>query len=905
MSDSNNIYNILGKLEALKPTAQEKHDATVQQIRESVEAQGSILKGLREVGSVEQRLAKQFAESKIEEKAVSQAQQKFMGMVHAAQKGSKAASPAVAKVAKSMGKKDAKDFAATKHKGLPQHVNEKYNPVKAVKQCAKSTMEMNGIASVHDLDAEDIEYIGDECQMNYQDVCEILGCNLPDSLGPVKSWDTDEQGNKFDLEEATCNECGMTMESCGCEHTNEGIGDSIKLAFGKTMAWVVDTAAKFANTPELKDKMTQARVDLANKAEQQMLATIAGHPREEQLKQQVNYIVTQLKQQQTMQDLITVAQKLGAEFKAERSKFSETDTEAQPGGFYGNGNEPAGSPGEPVGTVTVSADPDSGVIDPSEYIEEAGDFGQQLNDLFGQVYDYGDDGLDYLDSNAPTWTALFDKHDGDIDAIVANEPDEVLAQAVEELEGIVSDLPYELGEAEIIRKPGVTTHRKTEFPGYPADDIDDLDDLRGPGTGKRGRPRKHAAKVPTGLGRGRPVKAKAPTFSKQADPFGRVTGKVPAGKKGTVHTMAESMNLLGTRLLEGINFQKMAEETNQTIDELMNDLQNDIKEYKATGHCSDTLKDFMQVHAHSKKQMADEAVAGIGQDLVSPQQRVAQATPHQPGIMGAVKDVAQGAKNWIQGKPEQGPTYEEVTMEDELNELAKLAGLGEATRGEHIKQKDAEAEKSGKDKFQAFGQEFDTDKVEEEETDEGNTFTDGLQDDDVKIGDKIPGTNAIKKVDIDESTNFDGEESSDFNINTSMSSNGDKNVTVSATGEHAATLLQMLRIAGLGNGDKAQELQAEPEVEVISIDGEEGVEEESIDVDQPATKPVNAPHEKYGTIKNITTQGDDMNREKSQDPATANKAANPMTNAQSVLKAVAQLESKLAEEYESIKKVSK
>jgi hypothetical protein len=46
-----------------------------------------------------------------------------MGMVHAAQKGEKAASPEVAKVAKSMGKKDAKDFAATKHKGLPAHVD--------------------------------------------------------------------------------------------------------------------------------------------------------------------------------------------------------------------------------------------------------------------------------------------------------------------------------------------------------------------------------------------------------------------------------------------------------------------------------------------------------------------------------------------------------------------------------------------------------------------------------------------------------------------------------------------------------------------------------------------------------------------------------------------------------------
>ena len=116
-----NIYSILGKLEALKPTPEEKRFALVKEIQESVEAQGSILTG---VDAVQDKLAEAFAESKIEEKAVSQAQQKFMGMVHAAQKGAKPASPEVAKVAKDMKKKDAKDFASTKHKGLPQHVAE-------------------------------------------------------------------------------------------------------------------------------------------------------------------------------------------------------------------------------------------------------------------------------------------------------------------------------------------------------------------------------------------------------------------------------------------------------------------------------------------------------------------------------------------------------------------------------------------------------------------------------------------------------------------------------------------------------------------------------------------------------------------------------------------------------------
>ena len=56
--------------------------------------------------------------------AVSKAQQRFMGMVHAAQKGEEPASPEVAKVADTMKDKDAKDFASTKHSGLPDHVKE-------------------------------------------------------------------------------------------------------------------------------------------------------------------------------------------------------------------------------------------------------------------------------------------------------------------------------------------------------------------------------------------------------------------------------------------------------------------------------------------------------------------------------------------------------------------------------------------------------------------------------------------------------------------------------------------------------------------------------------------------------------------------------------------------------------
>ena len=57
----------------------------------------------------------------------SKAQQKFMGMVHALQKGDMKpsdASTSVKKAAKSMKKSDAKDYASTSHKGLPRKVKQ-------------------------------------------------------------------------------------------------------------------------------------------------------------------------------------------------------------------------------------------------------------------------------------------------------------------------------------------------------------------------------------------------------------------------------------------------------------------------------------------------------------------------------------------------------------------------------------------------------------------------------------------------------------------------------------------------------------------------------------------------------------------------------------------------------------
>jgi len=111
---------------------------------------------MAEEEELEEELAEAFndllrlSSIKLNEKAVSKQQQKFMGMVHAMQKGEKVkgASPELKKVAKTMGKKDAKDFASTKHKGLPQKVSEGVNFVEMMRETEQTLEEM--LTELHD-----------------------------------------------------------------------------------------------------------------------------------------------------------------------------------------------------------------------------------------------------------------------------------------------------------------------------------------------------------------------------------------------------------------------------------------------------------------------------------------------------------------------------------------------------------------------------------------------------------------------------------------------------------------------------------------------------------------------------------------------------------------------------------
>ena len=494
-------------------------------------------------------------------------------------------------------------------------------------------------------------------------------------------------------------------------------------------------------------------------------------------------------------------------------------------------------------------------------------------------------------------------------------------------DGSEQDLP----EGETTRKPGVTTHRKTDFPGYPTDDGDDIEDTN---KGKRGRPRKHAIKATktdaegNRLGRGRPKKDVAPKYSGMNDPFGRVPSKAPKSKvKGRVHSMGEAMSRLEQRMRginEGINFAELLKEKHQTVEAMLAELQNDIKVFKETGACSELLKDCMEIKGYHGKMVADEAVNPNNPfykkqndyDLPPAMRGHGTADYKLPDVK-AHDNIERDAY-----RDRAGLAPQQDSLEEELNELAKLAGL--QTEGNAFSGKLAHTAKG--DSFEQDGDTYTNrssiaDKeLDEEETDEGNAFGQAVRNakaDGVQDGEKVEVDG--KEIPVKESMEMPGSEESNFNISTNMSNNGDKNVTVTATGEHAATLLQMLRIAGLGDSQAAQNLQGQPDgeegaegsVEVIELPTQE-VEVDETGFDEPATKPVNAPKPEYASMRASTMgPGEGDGGEKTMHPhsATKNNGDNALsdepTRGQQVLKAVAALESKLAAEYESIKKISK
>jgi hypothetical protein len=126
----------------------------------------------------------------VDEKAVSKKQQKFMGMVHATQKGEKAPSKEVAKVAKTMKKGDAEDFASTKHKGLPEKKKPEGKKEKT-EEATDSTPSKGGMkfgGGIYDSMNRELENMIKESMARLDESMSInMSMNNDEHGGPTKS----------------------------------------------------------------------------------------------------------------------------------------------------------------------------------------------------------------------------------------------------------------------------------------------------------------------------------------------------------------------------------------------------------------------------------------------------------------------------------------------------------------------------------------------------------------------------------------------------------------------------------------------------------------------------------------------------------------------------------------------
>ena len=419
------------------------------------------------------------------------------------------------------------------------------------------------------------------------------------------------------------------------------------------------------------------------------------------------------------------------------------------------------------------------------------------------------------------------------------------------------------------------------------------------------------AKNPAGQ-RGRPKKADSekssanlPQFGKKFnDPFGRVPGEPPKGKKGVVHSMDESLKTMSTklsRISEGVNLQSMLREKHQTVEEMLAELSDDMNTFKETGHMSELLRDCMEIKGAHGRMVADEA-AQRG-DSFAPQFPASPAP--QPTFLDKAKSMGKKFMDVV-GHPDDDkildPLKQQVggnhyNEDEELNELARLAGL---TVAENVDKAKFAALAEPKDEI-TYADKITGATMDEGDVEEGNLFTNGLRDDDVEIGEKIPGTNAVKTKDIDEANmedcGMESNPSDNINISTNMSSNGDKSITVTANGAEAEALMQMLALAGLGGGagQMSRPEVGEPQMEVVADEG--------IEVDDAGANPVNAPEEQYYSMRASTMgpgEGDNGEKAMHPDRPTMNNGDNALTKPAN--EAVIALEAQLAAEYESIKK---
>ena len=131
----------------------------------------------------------------------------------------------------------------------------------------------------------------------------------------------------------------------------------------------------------------------------------------------------------------------------------------------------------------------------------------------------------------------------------------------------------------------------------------------------------------------------------------------------------------------------------------------------------------------------------------------------------------------------------------------------------------------------------------------------------------------LSESQVAECGDMDMEQNDSMNVSTNMNSDGTKSVSISAQGDRADALLQMLKMAGMRPHDNDNSMgMTEPEVIMVSSAPHDDMHDEEMMDEEYA----NVPEQEYQTIDSILRQGDDLNREKAQHPVAGFTGDNPM-----------------------------
>ena len=236
-----------------------------------------------------------------------------------------------------------------------------------------------------------------------------------------------------------------------------------------------------------------------------------------------------------------------------------------------------------------------------------------------------------------------------------------------------------------------------------------------------------------------------------------------------------------------------------------------------------------------------------------------ECSTEKQGMLDTLKKDAvgmgQGIKNFVTNKPD--------PMDEELNELAKLAGLAEAKKCNNT----MEGKSCPVHGLKECGSMTEAKKPDyldfDKDGDKKEPMKKALKDKE-KVDECGPGP--MGSMDQDEGN---------MSINTSMNSNGTKSVSVNATGDQADALAQILKMAGLA-AHHAVHGGGEPKGIVIQAGPEEQVEEER-DIEY-----ANTPDEEVENVDAIMHQGNDLHREKEQYAGMAKLGDNPMAARESI-----------------------